>query len=200
MPKPTIQREAKINARRDQIITAARDCFCRHGFHGAGMAEIARLSGLSVGQIYRDFTNKDAIIEEIVRRITSNKMQIMASDEISFDRLISALTHRVVHGDSKTRHNDWRLMLEVAAEATRNPIVAKILQEADAQLFDQACKMLKRRYPKLSDSQIAARVEIVAVMAEGTDFRMLTVQKAHTTELHNLYKQIFQHLFLLMDN
>lgn len=199
MPQPTTQRKAKFNARRDQIINAARDCFRRHGFHGAGMAEIATLSELSVGQIYRYFTNKDAIIEEIVRRIVNNKMLMIARDETNLDRLAGDLAYRVIHGDAQTRDDDQALMLEVAAEATRNPVVALILQDADTLLFRQASDMLKRLYPLLSDTEIAARVELIAVMTEGTDFRMLTAQKVSPTQLHNLYKQILQNVFPPMD-
>jgi AcrR family transcriptional regulator len=36
------------------------------GFHGASMADIAKAAGLSVGQIYRYFENKEAIIAAIV--------------------------------------------------------------------------------------------------------------------------------------
>jgi AcrR family transcriptional regulator len=57
-------KQAKVQARRDQIVDAAKLCFRQHGFHAASMAEIAHASQLSVGQIYRYFDNKDAIIEE----------------------------------------------------------------------------------------------------------------------------------------
>jgi len=53
-------------ARRQQILDAACDCVRQAGFHGASMAEIAKAAGLSVGQIYRYFENKEAIIAAIV--------------------------------------------------------------------------------------------------------------------------------------
>ncbi|MEX3175474.1 TetR/AcrR family transcriptional regulator, partial [Serratia quinivorans] len=59
-------RQAKAQARRDQIVVAAKLCFLQHGFHAASMAEIAQGSLLSVGQISRFFANKYAIIVEIV--------------------------------------------------------------------------------------------------------------------------------------
>ena len=46
-------------ARREQILDAACDCVRRAGFHGASMAEIAQAAGVSVGQIYRYFENKE---------------------------------------------------------------------------------------------------------------------------------------------
>ncbi|WP_164518929.1 TetR/AcrR family transcriptional regulator [Sphingomonas sp. ABOLG] len=50
------------------MIQAAREAFAATGFHGTGMAQIAQTSGIAVGQIYRDFANKEAIVAEIVAR------------------------------------------------------------------------------------------------------------------------------------
>lgn len=72
-----------MQARRDQIVEAAKTSFRRHGFHAASMAEIAQGSQLSVGQIYRYFANKDAIIEEIVNRIIASKMQRLENASVT---------------------------------------------------------------------------------------------------------------------
>ncbi|WP_443018235.1 helix-turn-helix domain-containing protein [Sphingobium sp. TKS] len=43
-------------------MATTRDLFVKRGFHQTGMAQIASSSGIAVGQIYRDFANKEAII------------------------------------------------------------------------------------------------------------------------------------------
>lgn len=191
----TAARSERINARRDQIIAAARFCFRRSGFHGAGMAGIASQARLSVGQIYRYFANKDAIIEEIVSQIVNKKLEIIKLGEDHPTQMAKALAERALVGDEKTREDDNALMLEVTAEATRNPRVASMLQEADSKLFQQATEMLQRRYPQLSAPQIAARVEVMAVLSEGTAFRAVTRQKASPDMLNQLYQHIFHHTF-----
>src|SRR3546814_18698263 len=50
-------------ARRQHILATTRDLFVKRGFHQTGMAQIASSSGIAVGQIYRDFANKEAIID-----------------------------------------------------------------------------------------------------------------------------------------
>src|ERR1700733_12776427 len=55
-----------LGARRRQMLAAPSSCARRAGFHGASMAEIAQAANLSVGQIYRYFENKEAIIAAIV--------------------------------------------------------------------------------------------------------------------------------------
>ena len=56
---------SRADLRRAQILEAAHECFSREGFHAASMASIAAQADLSVGQIYRYFENKEAVIEAI---------------------------------------------------------------------------------------------------------------------------------------
>ncbi|PWC14426.1 TetR family transcriptional regulator [Brenneria roseae subsp. americana] len=191
----TDTKTARIHARRDQIVKAARLCFRRSGFHGAGMAEIAKHAQLSVGQVYRYFENKDAIIEEIVSRIVNNKLQLLTQTGDHTPRMIQKLSTRIMPESDDTREDDQALMLEVTAEATRSPRVAAILQEADSRLFQQASTLLQQRYPQLTPPQIAARVELMAVLSEGTTFRSVAPLKASPEELRQLYQHIFNHVF-----
>jgi AcrR family transcriptional regulator len=63
MPRIT---EARREARRAEIVAAARRCFSRDGFHQTSMQEIAMEAGLSAGASYRYFAGKEEIILEIV--------------------------------------------------------------------------------------------------------------------------------------
>jgi len=202
-------RDERINARRDQIIAACRICFRKHGFHGAGMAEIAKQSALSVGQIYRYFVNKDAIIEEIVRRIVDGKIQRMTLDRYDFQLLAFHLARRTkgeyfpneqdasfsLSESLEQSEMDQALMQEVAAEATRNPVVAKILHDAEIKLFQQAKKILSVRYPQLSDVELTARIELIAVLSEGTSFRLMMQKRADPEILNDIYNQCFNAVF-----
>lgn len=44
------------------ILSAARDVFCRHGFAGASIAEIASLAGVAQGTIYKFFDTKRDLV------------------------------------------------------------------------------------------------------------------------------------------
>src|SRR3546814_20363284 len=61
-PRPLGER---ARARRDRLLQVARTLFIEQGFHQTGTAQIAAASGIAVGQMYRDFKNKDAIIPTI---------------------------------------------------------------------------------------------------------------------------------------
>jgi len=203
----TCTKAARINARRDQIIAAARLCFRKHGFHGAGMAEIAKTSQLSVGQIYRYFANKDAIIEEIVRRMVTNKIQLITGNAHNLQQVAHNLAHRRIGNLSspfkedicmeqkEQAEIDHALMLEVAAEATRNPVVEKIWRDSEKQLFNEAKSFLSKSFPQFSDAEMTAKVESLAVICEGTAFRRLTTAHADAERLEALYHRYFQDLF-----
>ena len=70
-----LPKELRDQTRRIGILDAASRCVVRHGFHGASMAEIAAEASLSVGQIYRYFPSKEAIVHALVERIVDNRLQ-----------------------------------------------------------------------------------------------------------------------------
>src|SRR6185312_9438459 len=74
-----LPKDQRDQTRRDQIVRAARRCVVRRGFHGASMAEIAAAARMSVGQIYRYFPSKEAIVHAIVERIVSQRLQGVAA-------------------------------------------------------------------------------------------------------------------------
>ncbi|MBD8161820.1 TetR/AcrR family transcriptional regulator [Erwinia persicina] len=194
MSLQTEARDARHRLRQDEIITAARRCFRQHGFHAASMAQLASEAQLSVGQIYRYFASKDAIIQEIVRRIIDTRLQEMLSTSSNV-HLPELLAWREVNNEE-----DEALMMEVAAEATRSPRVAKMMIEADERMFSHACEKVARLYPDFSEERIRASVEILAVMVEGTACRRITPQKASPERLHVLYQHINDLLFKSEDS
>ncbi|HNF78311.1 MAG TPA: helix-turn-helix domain-containing protein, partial [Thauera aminoaromatica] len=65
-PTPHTTEASRATARRQQILAAAAQCFREHGFHGASIARISKIAGMSAGHIYHYFENKEAIIAAIV--------------------------------------------------------------------------------------------------------------------------------------
>ncbi|WP_380180654.1 TetR/AcrR family transcriptional regulator [Kalamiella sp. sgz302252] len=186
-------RDARHRQRQDEIIAAGRRCFRQSGFHAASMAQLASEAQLSVGQIYRYFVNKDAIIEEMVKRIIDTRLQhIKETATVELPRL---LAWRYALDE-----DDEALMKEVAAEATRNPVVARMMAEADSRMFTQACQNVKRDHPEMSDEQTHACVEVMAVLSEGTAWRRQMPQKASSEHLYPLYQQINALLFKTEDS
>src|SRR3546814_13942544 len=120
-------------ARRQQIVDAASACARRSGFHGASMAQIAQEADMSVGQIYRYFENKEAIIGAIVARDMAEMRDKFATLEAAggphADAIVDGCAQALVDSYDADRS---ALMLAVLAEAARHPDVADILRHADA--------------------------------------------------------------------
>jgi AcrR family transcriptional regulator len=160
-------------ARRQQILDAACDCVRQAGFHGASMAEIAKAAGLSVGQIYRYFENKEAIIAAIVAQDLAEMREKFAEMESRPGDLVDALTEHLPEAVDKCFDmGRAALTLEVLAEASRNPKVAAILRAADEQERVYAQAMLDRsRKPEWSDAEFQARCEAVGLLFDGMIIR-----------------------------
>jgi AcrR family transcriptional regulator len=160
-------------ARRQQILDAACDCVRQAGFHGASMAEIAKAAGLSVGQIYRYFENKEAIIAAIVAQDLAEMREKFAEMESRPGDLLDAMGEHMPEAVDKCFDlGRAALTLEVLAEASRNPKVAAILQAADAQERVYAQAMLNRsRKPEWSDAEFQARCEAVGLLFDGMVIR-----------------------------
>jgi TetR/AcrR family transcriptional regulator, transcriptional repressor of aconitase len=68
MPRITDERR---EARREQILQAARACLQEHGLEAVSMEMIIARSGLSTGAVYGYFTGKDEIINAVVTEGTA---------------------------------------------------------------------------------------------------------------------------------
>lgn len=119
------------DAQRHRILDAAEHCFIEHGFHAASMANISEKARMSAGLIYRYFENKNAIILAIIER----QLQERRAD-ISTLQTTCELAERIVDLFRAWIKRDGSVMnaalfLEMSAEATREPQIARALANAD---------------------------------------------------------------------
>jgi TetR/AcrR family transcriptional regulator, transcriptional repressor of aconitase len=118
--------QAHLDARRQQIVDAARACFARQGFARTSMADIVGESGLSNGAIYRYFTSKDEIVVAVCEQGT--------------EALPRALTAEAVAGfleyvRTRARDTDHaRLVAQIYAEAAVSPPLAAVVRQQLAAL------------------------------------------------------------------
>jgi AcrR family transcriptional regulator len=56
--------------RREEILGAAADLFARRGFHGVSIADIGAAVGMSGPALYRHFPSKEAVLSEMLLRIS----------------------------------------------------------------------------------------------------------------------------------
>ena len=101
--------------------------FIQNGFHATGIAQIARVSGIAVGQIYRDFSAKEEIVAALVEEDCGQFMDVDTLDAAigggDSDAVRAWLRHFVDPDDD--RDGD-RMFAEIVAEASRNERIAAI--------------------------------------------------------------------------
>ncbi|WP_102192948.1 TetR/AcrR family transcriptional regulator [Microbacterium aurantiacum] len=66
MPRSSEQNEALRSATRSAIETAAVQVFARRGFAAASIRQIADQAGISTGSIYRHYSGKEELFEELL--------------------------------------------------------------------------------------------------------------------------------------
>lgn len=116
----------KAAQRREKIIEAARKLFIENGFHATGVAQIAKESGIAVGQLYRDFASKEDIIAAIAAQDTN---EVLNSDDVErsvADRDESALWRWLEEFFKPDPECPSVLIADIVVEASRNPKVAGI--------------------------------------------------------------------------
>lgn len=132
--------KARQEAQRARILEAARGCFSEGGFHGTGMAAIARAAGMSQGLIYRYFTNKAAIIRAITDEQREERREALAGIA-TCSELVDKLLEKIDAwresgpGGSCEGAFDAALFLEVSAEATRDADIAAVVTAQEPQIW-----------------------------------------------------------------
>ncbi|MBS0371720.1 MAG: TetR/AcrR family transcriptional regulator [Proteobacteria bacterium] len=173
------QEQPRAEARKAQVLNAATDCFRRQGFHGASMAQISKAAGMSVGHIYHYFENKEAIIAAIVERDLLNLLTItqrIRSASADGD-ILRAMVDDVQHCTADLDNDDAPLMLEIVAEAARNPGVATIVHTADRTARERLVELIREglhfRGVSCTDAQMEGPLEVLYAVFEGLTVRMI---------------------------
>ncbi|MBA3787244.1 MAG: TetR/AcrR family transcriptional regulator [Actinobacteria bacterium] len=86
MPK---QSDERRNARRDEILTAARGCFATYGYEGATVVRLERATGLSRGAIFNYFPSKDELFLALADRDANRLGRLWAKEGL--DAVVRAL-------------------------------------------------------------------------------------------------------------
>ena len=129
--------------RREQILEAAAVCFVRRGFHQSSMQDICAEAQMSPGAVYHYFDSKDTIIEAIAdehRIETMAFLEKLRDSENFVDGFIEAVT-KALEISIKAEHP--RLGVEILAEASRNPKVAKLFDNTELETKKTLVRMLQ---------------------------------------------------------
>ena len=166
---PRVSQE-HLDARRRQILDAARTCFARDGFHATSMQDVLREADLSAGAVYRYFGGKDEIILAIARDALSRLAEVLVDsaeqdeppppDEV-MGRIFTVLEELGSKGFS-------RLAVQIWSEALRNEAIGDEVRAAYSGLREAVYDLVRAyqaqgRVDAAADAQEVGRVLVAIV-------------------------------------
>jgi AcrR family transcriptional regulator len=192
--------EAKAESQRERILDAAQKCFIEHGFHSAGMALIAETAGISAGLIYRYFDSKNAIVLAIIARELEGK-RAKIEELYSRPGFLDAVVEKFCawqSGDASVMNAP--LFLEMSAEATRAPEIARAIEASDALTREDFEQWLSRAREEggmgIAKDVARAHAILMQCLIEGLVVRAVRDPGLDAATLRHALEPLFRHLGL----
>jgi len=140
MPKVTPEH---LEARKNQILEAARACFLRKGFHQTTMQDICQECGLSAGAIYRYFGGKEDIVEAASEQGRAQQMDLIRHirERLRTPEALEALAQHFF--GLLATVEDWTpAELQIWAESLRNARLHQIMRRGYQEYLDVLAGMV----------------------------------------------------------
>jgi AcrR family transcriptional regulator len=167
------------------LIQAAREAFAATGFHATGIAQIAHASGIAVGQIYRDFANKEAIVAEIVARDLEDFLSergLCAAGATGDPEAVRAWIGEFVACEKP--ESGGRLVAEIMAEASRNARIGEIVRNVNERMSAELSAALRLLVPaSISAARFKCVAEMIQTIAAGVFQRRITEEDQPSAEV-----------------
>lgn len=138
----------KQKAKMKHIIDAAIRCFAVKGFHSTSTAEICHEAGMSPGNVFHYFPNKNSIIEAIALEDAQLLDDIFCRYETE-EECIQAIIDLMKEIIELYNHPEYaRISIEIFAEASRNASIHEIFIENERNNKQRLIAMLKNGIKK----------------------------------------------------
>lgn len=188
-----LENNSQLKARQMFIITAAKACFSRSGFHGASMSDISRESGLGAGQLYRCFNSKELLVNETIKnivRLWREFLQKSLSLKISIEDIVDTKSTFWQGWSSQNRC----LLIEVYSEASRNKCVRSMLAQEEKLLIKELGMIFQNKMPATNLQQRTNRIDFLLMLIDGVACRSFEDNSMDKAELTRLTGILTRHL------
>ncbi|CAN5140144.1 TetR/AcrR family transcriptional regulator [soil metagenome] len=184
----------RAEARREQILQAASVCFRRSGFHGASVADIAKVANLSAGHIYNYFDGKEAVIAAIVERNVGEFMEFFERVRLRPDIAAAMIEEAEAGVIDCTDPDKSGIQIEVLAEASRNPKIAALVRGVDDLVRSRLEELVRSATGLTDQSAIAARVQVLMAFFDGIMVRGLIDLRLDRDAITRVIQDVMAHL------
>lgn len=121
-------------AQREKILRAAVACFGRRGYHQTTIQDVCDEAALSKGGLYTYFRSKEdilaAVVDGSVRMMLTDAQAAAASGTSVLERLDRVAEVTVARLGARDAAASPQLMLEIWAEASKNPEIRSVCARA----------------------------------------------------------------------
>ena len=126
------------------ILASVRVAFAEKGFDGASMQDLARAAGISVGNFYRYFPSKSAIIDQLIAHDLAEMDRHFA--EIMTSPFPLLALKQQVSAQIQLHQNcaDGQIWAEITASALRKPEIARAADLMEASITANLMQVFAR--------------------------------------------------------
>lgn len=131
-------------ARREQILSAARRCFIERGYHPTRMDDIAKEAGLSKGGVYFHFKSKQEVFSSLVDEEYGRSMEFLKSVRTGEGPMVEKMqvlaTHYLEYFSSAP--DAPRFFVVMGEMALRDEALAAKLLEMQSAFIDEGAELI----------------------------------------------------------
>jgi AcrR family transcriptional regulator len=168
-----------------EILGSARAAFVEKGFDGASMQDLAKSVGMSVGNFYRYFPSKAAIVEAIVMgdlaEIDRDFKAIIDSDDPMLNLRAAIKQHMSDHGNCGD--DDGRLWAEITAAALRKPEIGALTERMERGITGYLCSVFAQvtgLTPEQAEARYAAHARLLVMLVKAAGMESPATGPAHS--------------------
>jgi AcrR family transcriptional regulator len=177
---------SSADARAADILNRARQAFVEKGFDGASMQDLARAAGMSVGNFYRYFPSKAAIVAALVLADVDGMDRDFGAIISSPDPMGNLRSVIRIHVEEHECREDGLLWAEITAAALRKPEIAAIIQGMEQRVLGYLCAVFAQASGlSMTDAEarftpqalfLIAMVKAAGMLARGNDPTTVSVR------------------------
>lgn len=164
---PAPKRQARGEARIDQILLAAAEAFGEQGYEATTTNGIATRAGISPGSLYQFFKNKDDIAHALATRYMEQLSEVQTEsftvrEGVALDQVVSSAVGSIV--DFNLAHPGFKALFA-------RPDMPESMREAAApvneRLHERVRQMVAAIIPALDDDRLDVTVLVVLHTVKG---------------------------------
>jgi AcrR family transcriptional regulator len=151
------------------ILAAAKNIIVAEGFSGLSYRNIAKATGIAVGNVNYYYPSKDDLMVDLANFIFDRwdeRFQKRVPSALTDDRAIFLFSVRFMIEENK-RDRTISLLMEMWAFSNHSPSVAKMLDAFYGKMRAWIAGMIGRVKPELDPQRLALRAALVTAQIEG---------------------------------